>query len=335
MPGPGIDTEKLKQRCREFASRGRACAARTGAFCLACYGEVRRRVERHWPGIRRRLILYARLTRLQRPIGALLLLWPTLWALWIAAAGRPSLHLLLVFVLGTFLTRSAGVAINDTADRGIDPHVGRTVDRPLATGEVTPREALAVASVLLLAAFGLVLTTNRFTVLLSLAAIPIMAVYPFMKRHTYLPQFVLGVAFSWGIPMAFAAQLGHLTRITWLLFIANLLWTVIFDTIYAMVDREYDLKIGVKSTAILFAEADRHIIGIMQAMMLTVLIIIGRQLQLHAVYFIALLLVAAQMVYHQYLIKDRNAEQCFRAFLYNNWLGATVFAGIFLNYLIA
>ena len=207
-----------------------------------------------------RLDAYARLTRINRPIGTFLLLWPTLWALWIAAGGRPSLHLVLVFVLGTFLTRSAGVAINDTADRRIDPHVARTVGRPLATGEVTPREALAVAAVLLLAAFTLVLTTNRFTVLLSLAAIPIMAVYPFMKRHTYMPQFVLGVAFSWGIPMAYAAQLNHLTRITWLLFIANLLWTVIFDTIYAMVDREYDLKIGMKSTAILFAEADRAII---------------------------------------------------------------------------
>jgi len=325
---PRVDTDKLKQRCRQYAARAQA-------ICLREWRRARAWIREHWPIVRQRLILYARLTRLQRPIGALLLLWPTLWALWIAAGGRPSLHLVLVFVLGTFLTRSAGVAINDTADRRIDPHVARTVGRPLATGEVTPREALAVAAVLLLAAFTLVLTTNRFTVLLSLAAIPIMAVYPFMKRHTYMPQFVLGVAFSWGIPMAYAAQLNHLTRITWLLFIANLLWTVIFDTIYAMVDREYDLKIGMKSTAILFAEADRAIIGIMQVMMLTVLIIIGRQLQLHAVYFIALLLVAALMVYHQYLIKDRNAEQCFRAFLNNNWLGATVFAGIFLNYLIA
>jgi len=330
---PTVNTEKLKQRCRDLSARIREYASRFRRLCLDWYGQSRRWIEDHWPGLRRRLIRYARLTRMHRPIGALLLLWPTLWALWIAADGRPSLHLLLVFVLGTFLTRSAGVAINDTADRDIDPHVARTVDRPLATGEVSPREALAVAAVLLLAAFGLVLTTNRFTVLLSLGAVPVIAIYPFMKRHTYIPQFVLGVAFSWGIPMAFAAQINALTRITGLLFIANLLWTVIFDTIYAMVDREHDLKIGVKSTAILFADADRAIIGVMQGMMLVVLVVIGRQLELKMIYYLALLLVAGLMVYHQYLIKDRDEKQCFRAFLNNNWLGATIFAGLFLNYL--
>ena len=270
---------------------------------------------------------------LSRPIGSLLLLWPTLWALWIAAEGRPSLHLFLVFTLGTFLTRSAGVAMNDTADRRFDPYVARTVDRPLATGEIRPGEALAVAAVLLLAAFLLVLTTNRFTVLLSLAAVPIMAIYPFMKRYTYIPQFFLGLAFSWGIPMAFAAQLNELTKVTWLLFIANVLWTVIFDTIYAMVDREHDLQIGVKSTAILFADADRFIIGIMQVMMLTVLVIIGRQVQLGFIYYVSLLVVTGFMIYHQYLIRDRDEQQCFRAFLNNNWLGATVFTGIFMSYL--
>ena len=321
-----VELEKLKQLCRSYASLA-------WSYCRDRWQDMRRWSVRNWPGIRRRLILYARLTRMPRPIGSLLLLWPTLWALWIAAAGRPSLHLFLVFTLGTFLTRSAGCAINDTADRRFDPYVARTVNRPLATGEVSPKEALAVAAILLLIAFLLVLTTNRFTVLLSLAAVPIMAVYPFMKRHTYIPQFFLGLAFSWGIPMAFAAQLNELTKITWLLFIANVLWTAIFDTIYAMVDREHDLQAGVKSTAILFAEADKLIIGIMQAMMLTVLVIVGRQVQLGSIYYIALLVVAGFMIYHQYLIRDRDEEQCFRAFLNNNWLGATVFAGIFLSYL--
>ena len=323
---PTVDTEKIKQRCREYASRFRL-------FSLDRYTRSRHWVARHWPGVRRRLVLYARLTRMHRPIGALLLLWPTLWALWIAARGIPSLHLFLVFTIGTFLTRSAGCAINDTADRGFDPYVARTVDRPLATGEVRPREALAVAVVLLAVAFLLVLTTNRFTVLLSLAAVPIMALYPFLKRYTYLPQFFLGIAFSWGIPMAFAAQLNALTKVTWLLFIANLLWTTVFDTIYAMVDRRHDLKIGVKSTAILFGDSDRSFIGVMQAMMLAALVIAGRQAHLDRVYFLSLLLVAGLMLYHQYLIKDRDERQCFRAFLNNNWLGAVVFAGIFLSYL--
>jgi 4-hydroxybenzoate polyprenyltransferase len=321
-----VVSEKLKQRYRRYADLLRS-------FCRNKWQNIRRWIARNWLVIRHRLVLYARLVRLSRPIGSLLLLWPTLWALWIASEGRPSLHLILVFTLGTFLTRSAGVAINDTADRRYDPYVARTVDRPLATGEIRPGEAVALAVVLLLAAFLLVLTTNRFTILLSLAAVPIMAIYPFMKRYTYIPQFFLGLAFSWGIPMAFAAQLNELTKVTWLLFIANVLWTVIFDTIYAMVDREHDLRIGVKSTAILFADADRFIIGIMQAMMLAVLIIVGRQAQLGSIYYVALLVVAGFMIYHQYLIRDRDEKHCFRAFLNNNWLGATVFAGIFLSYL--
>jgi 4-hydroxybenzoate polyprenyltransferase len=321
-----VDPEKFKQNCRRYAAMLKSC-------CQEWWQGIRMWIARAWPVIRHRLMLYARLTRLSRPIGSLLLLWPTLWALWIASEGRPSLHLFLVFTLGTFLTRSAGVAMNDTADRRFDPYVARTVDRPLATGEIRPAEALAVAGVLLFLAFLLVLTTNRFTILLSLAAVPIMAIYPFMKRYTYIPQFFLGLAFSWGIPMAFAAQLNELTKITWLLFIANVLWTVIFDTIYAMVDREHDLQIGVKSTAILFADADRIIIGIMQSMMLAVLVIVGRQVQLGSIYYVALLVVAGFMIYHQYLIRDRDEQQCFRAFLNNNWLGATVFAGIFLSYL--
>lgn len=317
---------KIGRFCRDH---GRLAVA----HCRRWWYRVEVWFANHWPDIRRRLVLYARLARMDKPIGTLLLLWPTLWALWIAAEGLPSLHLLLVFTIGTFLARSAGCAVNDFADRDIDPQVARTVGRPLAAGEIQPREAIAVALVLLLIAFLLVLTTDRFTVLLSLGAIPLLALYPYMKRHTYIPQFFLGLAFSWGIPMAFAAQSGSLTSITWLLYVANVLWVVIFDTIYAMVDREYDIRIGVKSTAILFADADRVIIGIMQVMLLTALVILGLQLQLGGIYYLSLLLVTAIMLYHQYLIRNRSPEGCFRAFLNNNWLGAAVFAGLFFSYL--
>ena len=261
------------------------------------------------------------------------MLWPALWALWIAAEGTPSLHLFLVFTLGVFLTRSAGVIFNDFADKKFDPHVERTRERPLATGKVSSREAFLVAGLLLLVAFLLVLTTNTFTVYLSFCAIPLILIYPYMKRHTYIPQFFLGIAFSWSIPMVFAAQSNSLPRIAWLLFIANTLWVVIFDTIYAMVDREDDLKIGIKSTAILFAESDRFMIGILQGMLLTVFVIIGIQLKLGFIYYGALGVVTAIMIYHQILIKDRLPKQCFRAFLNNHWLGAAVFAGICLDYL--
>lgn len=326
----------MKQINRNLERIGRFCRDHGGlamAHCRRWWYRAQVWYANHWPDIRRRLGLYVRLTRLDKPIGALLLLWPTLWALWIAAEGLPSLHLFLVFTIGTFLARSAGCAVNDFADRDIDPHVARTVGRPLATGEVRPREAIAVAGVLLLLAFLLVLTTDRFTVLLSLGAIPLLTVYPYMKRHTYIPQFFLGLAFSWGIPMAFAAQAGELTSITWLLYVTNVLWVVIYDTIYAMVDREHDIRIGVKSTAILFADADRAIIGIMQAMLLAALVILGRQLQLDWIYYLFLLLVTGIMLYHQYLIRNRAPEACFRAFLNNNWLGAAVFAGLFFSYL--
>jgi 4-hydroxybenzoate polyprenyltransferase len=284
------------------------------------------------PGIRDRLQQYILLTRLNRPIGSFLLLWPTLWALWIAAEGLPSLHLFVVFVLGTFLTRSAGCVMNDYADRDFDAHVERTKGRPLATGKVEPKEALIVALSLVAAAFLLVLTTNRLTILLSFAAVPLAIIYPYMKRHTYLPQFFLGLAFSWGIPMAFAAQTGSVSRVAWLIFIANLLWTVVFDTIYAMVDREYDLQIGVKSTAILFDDADRMIIGIIQGMVIIVLLVIGNQLELDWLYYASLVAAAGFFVYQQYLIKDRKPDKCFQAFLNNNWFGATVFIGIALSY---
>ncbi|NKB37384.1 MAG: 4-hydroxybenzoate octaprenyltransferase [Gammaproteobacteria bacterium] len=291
-------------------------------------------VETNGPMIRQRSMLYVELTRFDKPIGWLLLLWPTLWALWIAAEGMPGWHLFLVFVLGTILTRSAGCVMNDYADRDIDRFVERTRSRPLTSGAVTPRQALILALCLLVIASLLVLTTNTLTVYLSFVAIPLAVIYPYMKRYTYLPQFFLGLAFSWGIPMAFAAQTGSVPTLAWLLFIANLLWIVVFDTIYAMVDREYDLQIGMKSTAILFDDADRLIIGILQGMVLLVLVIVGERLELSWVYYLSLFVAGGIFVYQQFLIKDRKAEMCFRAFLNNNWFGATIFSGIALHYFI-
>ncbi|MGH8246842.1 MAG: 4-hydroxybenzoate octaprenyltransferase [Gammaproteobacteria bacterium] len=293
---------------------------------------IRAWFQRRWPFLRERIHQYALLARVDHPIGAFLLLWPTLWALWIAAEGVPPLHLLLVFVLGVFLTRSAGCVLNDLADRRYDPHVQRTRSRPLVTGRVGGGEAFALASILLGLAFLLVLTTNRLTVLLSFVAIPLAVIYPYMKRYTYVPQFFLGLAFSWGIPMAFAAQSNSVPQMAWILFIANILWVVVFDSIYAMVDREDDLRIGIKSTAILFDDADRHIIGIIQGMFIVVLIILGRQLELGMFFNCALLAAVALIVYHQILIRKRAREDCFRAFLSNNWLGLIIFVGIALDY---
>ncbi len=298
-----------------------------------CMQELRAWISQYWPAVRKRPLLYVNLTRLDKPVGILLLLWPTLWAVWIAAEGHPTLHLFLVFTLGVILTRSAGCVFNDMADRKYDVHVRRTSQRPLATGIIKPTEALLVACVLLLAAFLLVLTTNQFTVLLSFVAIPLAVIYPLMKRYTYIPQFFLGLAFSWGIPMAFAAQTGSIPNIAWLLFIANILWSVIYDTIYAMVDREDDLKVGIKSTAILFDDADTLIIGILQTMLLAVLIIIGIQIKAEMPYYSFLVPAAALMIYHQYLIRHRTPEGCFKAFLNNHWVGLTIYAGICLNYL--
>ena len=286
----------------------------------------------HWQTIKTRSGLYAQLIRLDKPIGWLLLLWPTLWALWLAHEGRPSLHLLLVFVPGVFLTRSAGVVVNDLVDRDFDPFVERTKNRPLAAGEVSTTEACVVAAVLLLCAFLLVLTTNLLTVLLSLFAVCITLLYPFMKRYTYLPQVFLGFAFSWGIPMAYAAATGNVPVVAWLLFAANMLWVLIFDTIYAMVDREDDLRIGLKSTAILLDDADRTVIGIIQVMFIAALYSIGHQYGLGSTYYIALLFAAGLLAYQQYLIYDRLPGKCFRAFLNNNWVGLVIFTGIVLAY---
>lgn len=284
--------------------------------------------------LRQRLPLYLQLMRADKPIGTLLLLWPTLWALWLAAGGWPQWHLLIIFTLGVFLTRSAGCVINDYADRDFDAHVKRTAQRPLAAGKVGKREALTLCAVLCGLAFILVLFTNRLTILLSFGAVMLAGLYPFMKRHTQLPQLVLGAAFGWSIPMAFAAQTGTLPRACWLLFIANILWTTIYDTFYAMVDRDDDLRIGIKSTAILFGDDDRLITGILQGCMMAALLLVGAQFKLGYWFHISLVGVAALFVYHQYLIRDRQRDACFRAFLHNNWVGACIFAGIFLHFLL-
>lgn len=289
--------------------------------------------RKHEPFLKDRWHQYVLLMRLDKPIGTFLLLWPTLWALWIAAGGTPSPHLLFVFCAGVFLTRSAGCIMNDYADRNFDRYVARTRERPLTTGKVSSKEAFILIVCLLAVAFLLVLTTNRLTVLLAIASIPIAAIYPYMKRYTYVPQLFQGLSFSWGIIMAFTAVTGGVPRIAWLVFIANILWSMTYDTTYAMADREDDLKIGVKSTAILVGELDRLFIGTVQTMMFIVFLIIGRQLEFGAYFHLCLAFAAGLAIYHQFLIRDRRPDQCFRAFRHNNWLGAVVFAGIVLHYL--
>lgn len=272
-----------------------------------------------------------RLMRVDRPIGILLLLWPTLGALWIASDGFPRLDLLLIFSLGTAVMRSAGCCINDFADANIDGSVARTENRPLATGVLTRRDAVSAFVVLCLIGFILVLFTNRGTILLSFGAVVLVALYPFMKRITNLPQLVLGIAYSWGILMAFAAVGNEIPPAAYLLFIANCLWTVAYDTQYAMVDREYDLKIGVKSTAILFGDADRAMIGALQGLVLLAWWLAGAQFELGASYYLGIGVATLLFVYHQFLIRDRLPEPCFKAFLHNNWVGLAIFVGVVLG----
>jgi 4-hydroxybenzoate polyprenyltransferase len=271
--------------------------------------------------------------RLDRPIGALLLLWPTLWALWLAGKGHPQPLVVTVFVLGVVAMRSAGCVINDYADRHVDPHVARTRLRPLAAGKVTPREALILFAVLCLAAFALVLLMNSLTVMMSLGGLVLAVVYPFMKRYTHLPQVVLGMAFGWAVPMAFAAQTGAVPPVAWLLFIATVLWATAYDTIYAMVDRPDDLRIGVKSTAILFGESDRLLIALIQALFFAGMILIGRQLHLGGFYYAGLAVAMGLAAYQMTLIWRRDPAGCLKAFLNNNWFGAVIFAGIVGHYL--
>jgi 4-hydroxybenzoate polyprenyltransferase len=284
---------------------------------------------------RERLYQYAVLTRVDRPIGTYLLLWPTLWALWLAAEGVPDYPVLAVFVLGTFAMRAAGCALNDFADRHIDAHVSRTAGRPLATGAVSPREAFAVAVVLALIAFVLVLTLNWLTIYLAFGGLMLAAVYPFAKRYTHLPQVVLGAAFSWAVPMAFAAQTETVTPLAWLVFLVNLLWTVGYDTMYAMADKPDDLRIGVKSTAILFGDFDRHMVGLFQALTLIGWVLMGLRFELGASYYVGVVVAAALFVYQQFLIFDRRPTLCFRAFLNNAWVGLAVFAAIVVDYALA
>lgn len=284
------------------------------------------------PVIGEKLRLYSRLIRLDKPIGAYLLLWPTLWALAIAGNGSPDGWVLFVFVVGVFLMRSAGCAINDYADREIDLHVSRTRERPLTSGKISAREALAVFAVLGVLAFLLVLTLNRLTILLSIVGILLAASYPFMKRFHYLPQVHLGAAFGWSVPMAYAAQTATLPKMAWLLYVATIVWAVAYDTMYSMVDRDDDLRIGVKSTAILFGEYDRVMIGLLQVLFLLAMILAGIDLGFSVVYFLGLVVAAALLAWQQFLINDRVPEHCFVAFLNNHWVGAVVFAGIMAHY---
>ena len=285
------------------------------------------------PHLTERLADYLRLMRLHRPIGAFLLLWPTLWGIWIASEGRPDPLILVVFVAGVFLMRSAGCVINDYADRDFDPFVQRTRDRPLATGRVTPSEALVLFFALCLVSFGLVLLMNRLTVLLSVAAVALAVTYPFMKRYHHLPQVHLGVAFGWGVPMAFTAETGGWPpAVAWVLLAAVVLWAVAYDTLYAMVDREYDLRIGVKSTAILFGSADLAVVAGVHVAVLLLLVAVGRLAALRWPYYASLVVAAGLAVYQLWLARDRDPARCFRAFLHNNWLGAAVFAGIVASY---
>jgi 4-hydroxybenzoate polyprenyltransferase len=286
-----------------------------------------------WPFIRNRLIQYCYLTRLDKPVGIILLLWPVLWALWIAAKGAPDLDVLIIFILGVIIMRSAGCVLNDLADRNLDRHVSRTRDRPITSGKVKPLEAIGLITTLLACAVILVLNLNILTFKLSFVGVFLAIIYPFMKRVTYLPQVFLGLAFAWAIPMAFAAQTNSIPDIAWLLFITTVLWAVVYDTMYAMVDKVDDIKVGVKSTAILFDDADRIIIGSIQIMILFSQILTGTKLELGKYYFTGIALASLLSVYQQYLIKDRIPENCFRAFLNNQWYGMIIFAGIYLNYM--
>ena len=288
-----------------------------------------------WRRLRRSLHEYGLLTRLNRPIGILLLLWPVLWALWIAAGGVPDLKLLGIFVAGTVLTRSAGCVINDFADRDFDPHVRRTRDRPLAARRVSPYEALALFAVLMLAALVLVLQLDGLTIRLSLVAAGLAISYPFVKRFFPAPQLYLGIAFGWGVPMAFAATTGGIPKVGWLVFLVTVLWAGIYDTLYAMVDRDDDLLIGIRSTAILFGDMDRVAIGIMQLVMVWGLVLVGQNLDFSLTYYAGVVAAALLFGWQQWLARDRSRDQCFRAFLNNNYVGLALFLGIAGEYALA
>ena len=297
------------------------------------YRVIAKVIKSKWPFVRNRLIQYYHLTRLDKPVGIFLLLWPTLWALWIASEGIPDLDVLIIFVLGVIIMRSAGCVFNDLADRDFDRHISRTRDRPITSGKVKLLEAIGLTIVLLSCAVVLVLNLNTLTFKLSFVAVILAIIYPFMKRVTYLPQLFLGLAFAWSIPMAFAAQTNSIPEIAWLLFITTVLWSIVYDTMYAMVDKEDDIKAGVKSTAILFDDADRIIIGCVQLMILFSQLLTGAKLELGKYYYVGIAIASLLSVYQQYLIKDRIPENCFRAFQNNQWYGMIIFAALHLNYM--
>jgi 4-hydroxybenzoate polyprenyltransferase len=282
--------------------------------------------------MRERLRAYVRLMRLDRPIGSLLLLWGTLWALWIAGEGRPEPRIVAIFVVGVLVTRSAGCVMNDYADRGFDPHVARTRSRPLASGTVSPREAIGLLVTLGAVALALVLMLNRLTIVLSLVGVALALSYPFMKRLTHWPQAYLGVAFGWAVPMAFSALTGEVPIIAWVILTTVVVWSIAFDTMYAMVDRDDDVYIGVKSTAILFGGLDRLFVGAAQLATLALLVTLGAMADLGAWYAAGIGIAAVLCLWQQHLIRDRDPTGCFRAFLNNNWLGAAVFVGIVADY---
>jgi len=282
--------------------------------------------------LKEKLDLYERLMRLDKPIGILLLAWPTLWALWISSAGQPNWIILWIFMLGTVLMRSAGCVINDFADRNFDPHVERTKNRPMAAGLVSKKEALILFAVLSLCAFLMILRLNTLTILLSFAALFLAASYPFTKRFFAIPQAYLGIAFGFGIPMSFAAQTGEVPLIAWLMLLANIFWAIAYDTEYAMVDREDDLKIGIKTSAITFGQYDVLVVLVCYGMTLAILAGIGAWLKLGLYYYLGLAVALGIAAYHYTLIKGRERDKCFKAFIHNNWFGAAIFGGILLNY---
>ncbi|MEZ5465351.1 MAG: 4-hydroxybenzoate octaprenyltransferase [Lysobacteraceae bacterium] len=287
------------------------------------------------PRWKERLREYWLLVRGNKPVGWLLLLWPTWWGLWLAADGFPPPAVLVIFTLGVWLTRSAGCVVNDYADRWLDGSVERTRERPLARGSVSGREALMVFAVLMLIAFGLVLLTNRLTVYLSLIAVLLASSYPFLKRYTYLPQVYLGIAFGWSIPMAFAAVQNTVPPIAWLLFCANVLWSTAYDTWYAMVDREDDLRMGAKSTAILFGDMDLIALSVLQGGFLLALVLVGQRAELGIAYYAGLAIAAVLVAWQFWIGRNRSRDACFRAFLHNSWVGAVVFAGIAIDTMVA
>ena len=283
-------------------------------------------------GIATQLRNYGKLMRVDKPIGVYLLLWPTLWALWLSSGGHPDQGLFVIFILGVFVMRSAGCVLNDWVDRKIDPYVERTRTRPIASGAVTPTEALVLFAALGLIAIGLASMLNEMARMLAIVGAVLTIGYPFVKRFVSIPQFILGAAFGWAVPMAFAAQTGELPQLAWLVFGTALIWAVVYDTFYAMCDREDDLKLGVKSTAILFGEVDLFVIAGLQLVMLLALILVGLRAELGLWYYLSVVAAAGLMAYHQWLARDRQPAGCFAAFLHNHFIGAVVFAGILLDY---